>query len=75
MLQSFCPLTGAAIAPTPAAPTKAAGEASGDAAGVTPGEDQAMGDLEEVDDPELALALQMSLADAQGEEGEEKKQE
>ncbi|PSC70513.1 26S proteasome non-ATPase regulatory subunit 4-like protein [Micractinium conductrix] len=77
------PAPAAAPAPTPAAPSKAAGEASAAAAAATPaatpaaaagGEDQAMADLE-VDDPELALALQMSLAEAQQPPKEEEKKE
>ncbi|KAL4446273.1 hypothetical protein ABPG77_003080 [Micractinium sp. CCAP 211/92] len=64
-------------APTPAAPRKAGGEAAAPtpAAPAAPAEDQAMADLE-VDDPELALALQMSLAEAQQppKEDEDKKE-
>lgn len=69
---------GAAPAATPAAPSKAAAEAGSSAeADATPapgsGEDAAMPDL--VDDPELALALQMSLAEAQQAPEEEDKKE
>ncbi|KAL4423804.1 hypothetical protein ABPG75_001105 [Micractinium tetrahymenae] len=70
------PATGPA--PTPAAPSKAGGEAAAaaatPAAPAAPAEDQAMADLE-VDDPELALALQMSLAEAQQPPKEEEKKE
>ncbi|KAI7841025.1 hypothetical protein COHA_005253 [Chlorella ohadii] len=70
------PAPAAAAAPTPAAPSKPAGEGAGAGAGAaaTPGEDAAMADLE-VDDPELALALQMSLAEAQQPPKEEDKKE
>ncbi|EFN52223.1 hypothetical protein CHLNCDRAFT_54537 [Chlorella variabilis] len=72
------PAPAAAPAATPAAPSKAAAEAGSSAeADATPapgsGEDAAMPDL--VDDPELALALQMSLAEAQQAPEEEDKKE
>lgn len=49
-------LLSAAAAPTPAAPSKPAGESTGAGAAASPGEDAAMADLE-VDDPEVCLVM------------------